>query len=202
MHITRIQKIIWSLNSYLCKAQLKSLGRGSFISPKADILDKASVSIGGNSRVGEYCRIEALDGSSIDIGERSRIYRYAHLIGYGGKITLGNKCSVHPWVMISGPGNVAIGNHVRIAPRVTIVAGNHVFNRADLPIHEQGMEAGNISIQDDCWLGANAVILSGVTVREGSVIGAGSVVTKDTEAYGIYAGVPAKLIGSRRDAKS
>ena len=104
--------------------------------------------------------------------------------------------------MISGPGNVTIGNYVRIAPRVTIVAGNHVFDRSDIPIHEQGMKGGDITIQDDCWLGANAVILSGVTVREGSVIGAGSVVTKDTEAYGIYAGVPAKLIGSRRDAKS
>lgn len=189
-------------NSYLCKARLRSLGRSCFISPKADLPDKKNVSIGGRSRIGECCRIEALGGSSIEIGEKSWIYRYAHLITYGGKITLGNKCSVQPWVMISGPGNVTIGNYVRIAPRVTIVAGNHVFDRSDIPIHEQGMKGGDITIQDDCWLGANAVILSGVTVREGSVIGAGSVVTKDTEAYGIYAGVPAKLIGSRRDAKS
>ncbi|MFC4210396.1 DapH/DapD/GlmU-related protein [Pedobacter lithocola] len=64
-------------------------------------------------------------------------------------------------------------------------------------MHEQGVEREFIKIEDDCWIGTNSVILSGVTVGKGSIIAAGSVVTKSVEPYSIMGGVPAKLIKKR-----
>ena len=63
---------------------------------------------------------------------------------------------------------------------------------------EQGVTRGTVKIGNDCWIASHAVILANVTIGEGSVIAAGSVVTKDVPPYSIVAGVPAKVIGSRR----
>ena len=63
---------------------------------------------------------------------------------------------------------------------------------------EQGVTRTFVKIEDDCWIAANSVILAGVTIGRGSVIAAGSVVTEDVPAYSVVAGVPAKVIKSRR----
>lgn len=68
------------------------------------------------------------------------------------------------------------------------------YQLATLATKEQVTSIGN-----DCWIGRNVVVMSGVTIGDGVVVGAGSVVTKDLEPYGIYAGVPAKLIKFRFD---
>ena len=73
----------------------------------------------------------------------------------------------------------------------------HNFERADIPIRNQGHICKNIMIEDVVWLGANVVVLGGVTIGKGCVIGAGSVVTKNIEAYSIAVGVPAKVIKNR-----
>lgn len=93
---------------------------------------------------------------------------------------------------------VMIGDNVSISPNVTFVCcesannGNRI-NRISY-VTENITREGNIVVEDDVWIGANVTILSGVRVGTCSVIGAGSVVTKDIEAYSIYAGVPAKKI--------
>jgi len=86
---------------------------------------------------------------------------------------------------------------VLMGPRVTLLAENHVFDDLDLPIKEQGVVRSAIHIEDDCWLGAGSTVLAGVTVGHGSVVAAGSVVTKDVPPGSVVAGVPAKLVRSR-----
>jgi acetyltransferase-like isoleucine patch superfamily enzyme len=85
-----------------------------------------------------------------------------------------------------------------MGPDVKIMTRNHAFDSLDCPMNLQGDTFLPVIVGDDVWIGANAIILPGVTIERGAVIAAGAVVTKDVAAYGIVGGVPARPIGSRR----
>ncbi len=86
-----------------------------------------------------------------------------------------------------------------MAPEVLILGGNHRFDRVDIPMMFQGnVEYGPVEIGNDVWIGSRVIILPGLKIGEGSIIGAGSVVTKDVMPYSIVAGNPAKLIKMRK----
>lgn len=94
--------------------------------------------------------------------------------------------------LVDDRAQLEIGNRVSIGPRVTILPMEHANAsrvRAAINVH-----MGGVKIKDDVWIGAGAIILSGVTIGECSVIGAGAVVTKDVEPYTVVAGVPARKI--------
>lgn len=199
MYISRKKKLLYRCYSFFYGLFYDGLhSKRRYISPFISVDCKKNVSFGHNSRVESKVHIEARGDSKVQIGKNAHIHSYSRMITYGGMLKIGDFCSVHPWVMIGGPGDVTIGNYVRIATHVTIVAGNHIFADPNEPIHKQGMSKESIVIEDDCWLAANSVILGGVTVREGCVIGAGAVVNKDTEPYGVYVGVPARRVGDRK----
>ena len=101
-------------------------------------------------------------------------------------------------IMPSEKSKIYIGSYVMIAQKVMIIGGNHNISRTDIPMMLQGDgKQGDIIIDDDVWIGAGAIILTGVTIGKGSVIAAGSIVTKDVEPYTIVGGNPAKLIKKR-----
>lgn len=87
---------------------------------------------------------------------------------------------------------------MRIAAHCTIVPSNHIFDDPNEFIYKQGLSKKGIVIEDDVWLGSGVKILDGVTIKKGCVIGANSVVTRSTEEYGVYVGVPAHKIKSRK----
>lgn len=98
-------------------------------------------------------------------------------------------------LMASELASIRIGNDVLIGSGAHFYASNHRFDQRDKLIAEQGHYATeDIIIEDDVWIGANAIILPGVRVGRHSVIGAGSVVTKSVEPFSLYAGVPARKI--------
>jgi acetyltransferase-like isoleucine patch superfamily enzyme len=122
-----------------------------------------------------------------------------------GNVSIGNNSSVQPYSIIVGygepdaeQGQIKIGTGVRIAAHCMIIAGNHCFENTSVPIHEQGVDPGNITIEDNVWIGGTVNILAGVTIGHGSVIGAGSVVTKDIQPMSIAVGAPAKVIKQRK----
>lgn len=89
-------------------------------------------------------------------------------------------------------GTLSIGDRVSIAPCVILTLISHANAsaiRQYIPIRR-----GGVRIEDDCWIGAGAIILNGVTIGKGSVVGAGAVVTKDVAPYTIVAGNPARKI--------
>ena len=134
------------------------------------------------------------------LGEQSWIAGHALV---RGDVEFGAHCTVNPYAMISG--KVRCGDGVRIASHVSIVGFNHGFDDPDMPIHKQKHESLGISIGDDVWIGANAVVLDGVTVGRGAVIAAGAVVSKDVPAMAIVGGVPARVVryrgqSARRDS--
>lgn len=90
-----------------------------------------------------------------------------------------------------------IGNNVMMGPRCKLYTRNHSFERIDIPMNKQGMqEFKPIVIGNDVWIGDSVIILPGVHVGNGSIIGAGAVVTKDVPDYAIVGGNPAKVLES------
>ena len=110
-------------------------------------------------------------------------------VSIGDNSGIGDRCRLQ--------GEVHIGNEVMMAPEVALIAINHVTDRKDIPMNRQGEVAKPINIGNDVWLGFRSIILSGVTIGDGAVIGAGAVVTKDIPSYTIVGGVPAKPIRTR-----
>lgn len=94
--------------------------------------------------------------------------------------------------LVDDSAQVHLGDRVSIGPRVMLLALSHA-NAAEIRQNINHNEGG-IRIEDDCWIGAGAIILTGVTVGQGSIVGAGSVVTKNVEPYSVVAGNPAKKI--------
>ena len=156
------------------------------------------VKIGSSCTVEEGVSFEPKRRGTVEIGDHTNLRRYCMITPLGGYIKIGSHCSVNAFTIIHGSGGVVIGNNVLIAPHCMIVSQNHVFENPNLTIREQGVVNGKIVICDDVWIGAGVKILAGVTISRGCVIAANSVVTKDTDPWGVYAGVPAKLIKSRK----
>lgn len=139
-------------------------------------------------------------GNNIKVGNHFSADRYCRLYSdSNAEITVGDNVSLNKNVMINarGGGKISIGNNCLIAPNVVIRSNNHVIDDIAVPIKEQGATEGYIILEDDVWIGSNAVILPNVRIGKGAVIGAGAVVTKDIEPYAIAVGVPAKKIKSR-----
>ena len=113
------------------------------------------------------------------------------------KIEIGDNTEINEFCRIRA--NVKIGKDVLIAPGVQFISVNHGYENLSVPMREQKDIEGYIIIEDDVWIGTNAIILQNVTVGAHSVIAAGAVVTKDIPAYSIVGGVPAKLIKSRKN---
>ena len=91
-------------------------------------------------------------------------------------------------------GPVSIGNHVNLAQGITVTALNHNFEDTEKRIDVQGVSTTPVTIEDDVWIGANAVILPGVHIGNHCVVAAGAVVTKDVPPHSLVGGVPAKIM--------
>jgi acetyltransferase-like isoleucine patch superfamily enzyme len=156
------------------------------------------VDIGGGVRIHPLASVKVVHGGSIAVGTASRLHRGVILATYGGAIEIGANSTVNPYCVLYGHGGLRIGNFVRIATHCVFVPANHGFERLDVPIAKQPVSARGIVIQDDVWIGANCVILDGVTIGTGAVVGAGAVVTRSIEPFSICVGNPARVIRSRR----
>ena len=133
----------------------------------------------------------------IKVGENVNIYLACTLHAHNnGSIRLGHRTHINKNVILGAAddGEIVIGNDVLIGPNVVMRASNHRYLRKDVPINKQGHTGGKILIEDDVWIGANAVILPDVVIGKGAIVGAGSVVVKSIPPYALAGGVPAKVI--------
>ena len=126
------------------------------------------------------------------LGQKSVIESYCCINNAVGDITIGDHTRIGIHCTVIGP--VCIGNNVNLAQGITVTALNHNFEDCNKRIDEQGISTKPVVIGDDVWIGANAVILPGVTIGRHVVVAAGAVVTKDVPDFSIVAGVPAKVI--------
>lgn len=158
--------------------KLKRLCRRLFVDP---VVKKAFRHVGQNVRLASQCKFWGIENVSI-----------------GSNVSLGDGMRI-----MTTKAQVIIGNNVMFGPEVLLVSGDHRIDLLDkymcevtdaekLPENDQ-----DIFIEGDCWIGARAIILKGVTIGKGSVVAAGSIVTKSCAPYSIIAGAPAKVIKQR-----
>ena len=162
---------------------------------------RRGVTVDKTCLISPKARINARGGKII-LGESTVVSPYAIV---QGNVTMGKNCSVQSYSVLIGygteedpMGEIRIGDNVRIAPHVMIVAANHRFDDVTKPIAKQGIERKSVVIEDDVWIAGRANIMAGVTVGRGSVVAAGAVVTHDVPPYSVVAGVPAKVIKMRK----
>lgn len=147
---------------------------------------------GKHSKIHRSVRMDTPPYRRFSLGDYSVVESYSCINNAVGDVIIGNHTRVGLHNTVIGP--VTIGNHVNLAQGITVTALNHNFTEKDMRIDEQGVSTTPVTIGDDIWIGANAVILPGVTIGNHSVVAAGAVVTKDVPPHTLVAGVPAKII--------
>jgi len=143
--------------------------------PGCEILEPQNITVGKNTLLLSGCRLNANDNGKIKIGERVYL-------------------NTNVYVGASNRGVIIIGNDVAIGPNVVMRASNHRKEARGIPISHQGHKGGTIVLEDDVWVGSNAVILPGSTIGKGAVVAAGAVVNSSIPPYALAGGVPAKVI--------
>ena len=147
---------------------------------------------GKHSVIHRSARMDTPPYRIFSLGNYSVIESFACINNAVGDVIIGDHTRIGLHNTIIGP--VDIGNHVNLAQGITVTALNHNFSDTNKRIDEQGVNTNHVTIEDDVWVGANAVILPGVTIGEHCVVAAGAVVTKDVPPHSLVAGVPAKVI--------
>ena len=147
---------------------------------------------GRSSKIYRSVRMDTPPYRRFFLGNHSIIESYSCINNAVGDVVIGDYTRIGIHNTIIGP--VCIGSHVNLAQGITVTALNHNFEDKEKRIDEQGITTKPVIIGDDVWIGANAVILPGVTIGKHCVVAAGAVVTKDVPDNTIVGGVPAKEI--------
>lgn len=147
---------------------------------------------GKNSVIHRSARMDTPPYRKFSLGDYSVVESFACINNAVGDVIIGNHTRVGLHNTIIGP--VKIGNNVNLAQGITVTALNHNFSDSNKRIDEQGVSTKPVTIEDDVWIGANAVVLPGVKIGNHCVVAAGAVVTKDVPPHSLVAGVPAKVI--------
>ena len=142
-------------------------------------------------------RLDVAPWNKFELGRHSTIEDYSAINNGVGDVIIGDRTKIGLSNTIIGP--VTIGNDIRLAQNITVSGLNHIYEDINLPIHKQGVTTSPIVIEDETWIGANVVVLAGVTIGKHSVIAAGSVVTKDIPPYSIAVGNPARVVKQYND---
>lgn len=132
-------------------------------------------------------------GCNVYIGHNSILHGYhKNEIFIKDDSWIGQGCFLH------GAGGIKVGRAVGLGPMVKILTSSHVENDLSKPLIFHQLEFGEVRIEDGCDIGMGSILLPGVKVGEGSIVGAGSVVTRDIPPYSVSAGNPARLLRKRQ----
>jgi uncharacterized protein (TIRG00374 family) len=189
------------LRKVFFKSLFSSVGKGTVFGKSVSFKHTHKIEIGCSCVIDEYCAISAQgdNDSKITLGNEVLLGRGTVLSTRNGNIEVGDFSNIGGNCRIGTTTHVKLGKHVLLAARCYIGGAQHRFDRTDIPIMRQGYDSkGGVVIEDDVWLGADVKVLDGVTIGTGSVVGAGSVVTKDLPPYAIAVGVPAEIKASRK----
>ena len=148
--------------------------------------------IGKNTIIRHSTRMDILPFNKFEIGFKSLIEDFSTINNGVGDVKIGNNTIIGLSNVIIGP--VIIGSGVMLAQNIVVSGLNHGYESIAISPSKQPVSTKAITIDDDVWIGANAVITAGVHIGKHAVIGAGSVVVKDIPDYSIAVGNPAKVI--------
>lgn len=160
------------------------------------------ISIDPSAKISPLADIEdSIKGSKIIIGANSVVDSFVKVkpAGGTGDLIVGTNTIINSGCVLYTGNGITIGNDVRVAANCTFAPTNHAFASKKSPIYQQRFmpSKGGIVVEDDVWVGANCVLLDGAMLRRGCVVGAGTVVRGEVEAFTIVAGNPLETIGKR-----
>ena len=151
-----------------------------------------TIKTGGKTSIRSTARLDVLPKFLFYLGKSAIIEDYAVVNNILGDVVIGENSLIGLRCTVIGP--VEIGNDVLLAQNIVLSGQNHGYEDITISIREQKSIIDKITIKDRAWIGANAVIVAGVTVGVHSIVAAGSVVTKDVPDYTIVGGNPAKIL--------
>ncbi|GBE45637.1 galactoside O-acetyltransferase [bacterium BMS3Bbin11] len=182
-----------------------SCGKGVMFADNIVLRQPKNIHLGNNVIISEFCVLDARhddENKVITLADDAMLSTNIMISCKNACISVGKNAGLGAQTIIHATNDcsVSIGDDVIIGPQSYISAGgNYHFDQLDIPIREQGINPdGGITLQNNIWLGAKVTVLGGVTMESGSIAGAGAVVNKSIPANAICAGVPAKVIKTRK----
>jgi len=147
---------------------------------------------GRGSLIRRRTRMDLMPFNRFVLGKNSTIEDFSTINNGVGDVIIGDRTRIGISNVLIGP--VTIGNDVMFAQNVVLSGLNHGYENIDLPPSLQKVETKPIIIEDEVWIGANAVVTAGVTIGKHSIVAAGCVVVKDVPPYSIVGGNPGKIL--------
>ena len=192
------------LRGSACRIFLKETHGMLLVGKNVKITHGKHIRCGKNVKFEDFSEIHGLCSDGLNFGDyvtisRGVMIRPSSYYGgdYGIGLTMGEHSSIGPYGYIGCSGKITSGKNVMFGPKCSLFAENHVFSDTECSIKSQGVQRKGMTVEDDCWIGSNVTILDGVTIGKGSVIGAGTLVTKDIPADSIIVDKREKSIRNR-----
>ncbi len=199
------EKFVQILRGLWLKLWLRQSAGLVFLGRHCKVTHAHLITVGRTLVLGDRVEIKALSrhgiviGNNVSIHANSIIECTGVLNALGEGLRIGSNVGMGQGCFIQVRGPVNIGSNVIFGPGVSIFSENHRSSDLSVFINEQGVTRTGVTIEDGVWLGSRAMVLDGVSVGRGSIVAAGSVVTRDVEPLAIVGGAPARLIRYRTD---
>lgn len=147
---------------------------------------------GKNARICRHTRMDVMPFNNFTLGNNSTIEDFCTVNNGVGDVIIGDRTRIGMSNVIIGP--VTIGHDVMLAQNIVLSGLNHGYEDVTKVPHNQPVTRKPILIEDEVWVGANSIVLAGVTIGKHSIVGGGSVVTRNVPPYTLVAGNPARII--------
>lgn len=170
---------------------------------KVRLFNVPKIYFGKFLKLGNYVSISALGeegaffGNNVGIGDYSKVIVSTSLNDIGSFIKIGDNVGIGEFAYLGGAGGLTIGDNCIVGQYLSCHPENHIYEDKNELIRLQGVVRKGIHIGSNCWIGSKVTFLDGVTIGNGCVVAAGSVVTKSFPDYSVIGGVPAKLLKTR-----
>jgi len=188
------------LRSKLYPLVLGRVGRNVVFGQHVTLRHPHKIQIGDNVVIDDQCCLDAkgTDNRGIAIGNGVFVGRNTILSCKNGDIVIGDHANIGFNCEIFSASRVTVGKSILMAAYTYLVGGDHLYDRIDIPVLEQGRTARGIEVGDGVWLGTHVVVTDGSTIGRDAIIGAGAVVVGAVPDYAIATGIPAKMQRDRR----
>jgi acetyltransferase-like isoleucine patch superfamily enzyme len=178
----------------------RKVGRGSVFGRSVVLRSPGRISVGKRVMVDDYAVLDAKGHtSSIVLGDKILLGRNTILSCNNARISIGSLVSIGPFCFFASKSHIDVGSNVSIGSGTHLLAGTHAVDDPTTPIILQERISQGITVEDDVWIGSGSKILDGVTIGRGSIVGAGSVVSKDVPPFSMVLGNPARVLQKRKE---
>jgi acetyltransferase-like isoleucine patch superfamily enzyme len=189
------------LRSKLYPRLLGQVGRNVIFGQHVVLRHPHKIRMGDDVVIDDNCCLDAkgTDNRGITIGTGVFVGRNTILSCKNGDIDIDDRANIGFNCEIFSGGHVRLGKNTLVAAYTYLVGGDHLHDRTDIPVLDQGRVSRGIEVDDNAWLGAHVVVSDGARIGHDSIIGAGAVVRGQIPPFSVAAGVPAKVIRARRN---